>query len=176
VKARLDSRVAAALDLPTLVSLVIGEFFRTRYQLDRGKSPVALRMPPEISDLQVYATRLRSELDAFVGRKAHHRIKVLSSTNGISVSITLARNGDSSAPEVRIAEGQEAATLKALLDAAEKKFSQWVYVKRSVKLFDGNTVHLVKPARRLEWTESQALLDADDFIAEVIENRTRQKE
>ena len=78
-------------------------------------------------------------------------------------------------PEVRVAEGKEAATVKSLLEAAETKFSQWVYVKRSIRLEDGDTVHLIKPPRRLEWTETNALLDADDFIAETIEERSRRK-
>jgi hypothetical protein len=60
-----------------------------------------------------------------------------------------------------------------ILRAAEQKFAQWVYVRRSVRVFAGSKVHLCKPARRLEWTESQALLDAADVIAEVAEARSR---
>jgi len=123
--------------------------------------------------LTSYASRLCSELDAFLGGKAHHQIRVLYSLKGISVSITLTQQGNSIAPEVRSANGSEETILDSLLKAAETKFSQWVYVKRSIRIFDGDTIHLIKPPRRLEWTETQALLDADDLIAEIIEERAR---
>jgi hypothetical protein len=57
------------------------------------------------------------------------------------------------------------------LNAASQQYGQWVYVQRSVRVFSGNTIHLCKPARRLEWTETQALLDCADIIAEVAESR-----
>jgi hypothetical protein len=123
--------------------------------------------------MNVYAVRLRTELDSFLGEKAHHQIKVLHSTKGISVSVTLTRQREVIPPEVKAAEGRDAAILEKLLEAAETQFSQWVYVKRSVRIFDGNTIHLIKPPRRIEWTETQALLDADDFISETIEERNR---
>jgi hypothetical protein len=40
-------------------------------------------------------------------------------------------------------------------------------VKRSVRLLEGDTIHLIKPPRRIEWTEARASLDADDIIAEI---------
>lgn len=175
VKTFLDRRVAAVLGLPASVSLIVSEFFRVRYQLNKGKNPPFLRVSPDEPELKAYASRLRSELDGFLGGKAHHQIKVLHSPKGIGVSVTLTKQREIITPEVRVAEDREAATLKSLLEAAETKFSQWVYVKRSIRLDDGETIHLIKPPRRLEWTETQALLDADDFIAETIEERSRRK-
>jgi len=77
--------------------------------------------------------------------------------------------------QVNRAEGVESETLDALLRAAEEQFSQWVYVKRSIRIFDGDTIHLIKPPRSLEWTETHAMMDADDIISEVLEARQRKK-
>ena len=173
-KALLDIRVAAVLGIPESVSLVVSEFFRVRFQLNEGKNPPSLRVCPDDAEMMAYAVRLRAELDAFLGGKARHQIQVLHSLKGISVSITLTQQDTAIAPEIRPAEDNEASALDALLSSAEAQFSQWVYVKRSVRLFDGDTIHLIKPPRLLEWTETQALLDADDIIAEVIE-RTRRE-
>lgn len=173
VREFLDRQVADALGLSTSLSLVVGEFFRVRYQLNQGKSPPLLRAAPDEAEMMAYAKRLCVELDAFLCGKAHHRIAVRYSLRGICVSICLTKQREASEPNVCAAVGREAVTLEALLKAAEKKFSQWVYVARSVRLFDGDTIHLIKPPRRLEWTETQALLDADDIIAEAIEERSR---
>jgi hypothetical protein len=175
VKALLDVRVAAALGLPDSVALVVGEFFRVRYQLNKGKSPANLRHQPDSDELAVYALRLKTELDSYIAGKAHHRIVVLHSARGICASVTLTKDKQPIDPQVKSADGPEAKTLDALLRSAEKQFSQWVYVKRSVRIFDGDTIHLIKPPRRLEWTQTQAMLDADDIIAEVLEERQRRK-
>lgn len=175
VKALLDVRVAAALGLPDSVALVVGEFFRVRYQLNKGKSPANLRHQPDNDELAVYAFRLKTELDSYLAGKAHHRIVVLHSARGICASVTLTKDKQPIDPQVKSADGPEAKTLDALLRSAEKQFSQWVYVKRSVRIFDGDTINLIKPPRRLEWTQTQAMLDADDIIAEVLEERQRRK-
>lgn len=175
VKALLDVRVAAALGLPDSVALVVGEFFQVRYQLNKGKSPANLRHQPDEDELAVYASRLKTELDSYLAGKAHHRVVVLHSARGICASVTLTKDKQPIDPQVKSADGPEAKTLDALLRSAEKQFSQWVYVKRSVRIFDGDTIHLIKPPRLLEWTQTQAMLDADDIIAEVLEERQRRK-
>ncbi|HSN86937.1 MAG TPA: hypothetical protein VL025_09275, partial [Thermoanaerobaculia bacterium] len=119
-----------------------------------------------------YASRLRTELDTFLGGAGRHQVTVLSSPHGTGTSVTLTGPGPEIEPHVRPAVAHEDALLHSLLKAAEQRFSQWIYVKRSVRIFDGNTIYLLKPPRRLEWTETQALLDADDIIAEVLEART----
>jgi hypothetical protein len=74
---------------------------------------------------------------------------------------------------VRIAGADEQKHVHDILRAAEQKYGQWIYVRRSVRVFAGSKIYLCKPARRLEWTESQALLDAGDIIAEVAEVRSQ---
>ena len=119
--------------------------------------------------MHAYAFRLKKELDAFLGGVGYHKITVLHSRQGVSVSIALVQLYSEASLEVRLAVGSEGEALRSLLQSAESKFSQWTYVKRSLRIFAGDTIHLIKPPRRLEWTETQALLDADDIIAEVIE-------
>jgi hypothetical protein len=74
---------------------------------------------------------------------------------------------------VKKVSGDEAKDIVNILGAAAREFSQWVYVRRSVRIFAGDIIYLCKPNRRLEWTQTQALLDAADIIAEVTEARGR---
>lgn len=91
VRALLDKRVAAALGLSQSVAMVVGEFFRVRYQLNKGKSPARLRVQPDEPELLAYANRLRSELDAYIAEKNYHRIVVSHSFRGICASVTLTK-------------------------------------------------------------------------------------
>ena len=49
-----------------------------------------------------------------------------------------------------------------------QQFSQWVYIQRGLRIFDGSKVHIYKVPRLTNWTRTQALNDADDLIAEVL--------
>ena len=61
------------------------------------------------------------------------------------------------------------ASAKAVLEAVEEQHSQWAYVQRSVRFFDGPYVHIIKTARLLDWTRTQAVQDAADLISEVLD-------
>jgi hypothetical protein len=42
-----------------------------------------------------------------------------------------------------------------------------LYMRRHVRIYDGNQVSLVRPSERRFWTHSQARADADAFLAEL---------
>lgn len=172
VRDLLDDRVASLLRIPESIALVVDDFFQTRYKLNEGKVPKSLLGPPQKSEMAAYGLRLRNELDTFLGGRGRHQVEVLFSAAGVAVSITLTQAGPAIEPTVRAAGLEEREELESLLRAAENKINQWVYVQRSVRLFAGDTIHLIKPLRRLEWTEAQALLDAGDVITEVLEARS----
>jgi len=171
---RLDEEVATILKIPGNVMLLAREFSEYRLPLVKGKAPQILTKSPRENQLAAYARRLKTELDGFLERKTRrHRVTVLNAPAGVVATIELAANGSAKA-EVRTAAPSEQEQVHAILNAAEQEFSQWMYVRRSVRVFAGNKIHLCKPARRLEWTETQALLDAADIIAEVAEARGRE--
>jgi hypothetical protein len=169
---RLDESVAAVLRIPSTMMLIAREFCEYRLPLVKGKAPQLLSKKPDEKQLLAYARRLKEELDTFLERRSRrHRVVVLSSSIGIVVSIELAENG--SKADVRNATQHEVNDVRTILDMAEQQFSQWVYIRRSVRVFAGSRIHICKPARRLEWTETQAILDAADVVAEVAEVRSR---
>lgn len=170
---RLDRAVADATGLPASVMDTATDFALNRMDFNKGVVPPSAKLPPIEADLRAYAARLAGELDAFVARKARHRITILHSSAGVCASVEITRARASIEPVIRDATGADSATLRKLLAAAEQQFSQWVYVKRSVRIMDDatETLHLIKPPRRCEWTEGRALLDAGDVIAEIATRR-----
>lgn len=168
IQSQLDKRVANTFGIPQSVTSIVREFFQVRFQLNQGKNPKRLRESPNENELTTYALRLRHELDGFLGGRSHHAVAILHSPHGINVSIRIAQSAAPFEPSVKHATGADAHLLEDFLRAAEQQFSQWMYVKRSVRIFAGDTIHLLKPPRRIEWTETQAMIDAGDVIAEVL--------
>lgn len=173
VKAALTMGVARVLRIPASLTLVVREFFEVRYRLNKSRSPADLRSEAKAEQLESYARRLRDTLDEFLDGQGRHRLRVLHGSAGAAVSVTISRhNAHPYDIDVRRATGADLDALRLLLSTAEERFSQWAYVRKSVRIFDGDTIHLIKPPRRLEWTVTQALLDADDLIAEVVAHRS----
>ena len=46
--------------------------------------------------------------------------------------------------------------------------SQWMYFTRCLQIHEGRKTYIFKPRQRLYWLKSQALAEADDFIAEKL--------
>ncbi len=173
---RLDEGVARILKLPAQAMLVAREFVRYRLPLVKGKFPRSVSQVPDLPQLNAYAHRLKSELDSFLeaaGRR--HDVVVTDAPSGIVATIELLRKGLPGTATARASHGKEEEEVRDVLETAARRFSQWIYVRRSVRVFAGNKIELCKPARRLEWTETQALLDAADIIAEVAEERGRRQ-
>ena len=45
---------------------------------------------------------------------------------------------------------------------------QWLYFERNLRVYEGRKTYLFKPMQRFHWTESQALTDASEIIAETL--------
>lgn len=169
---RLDQGVASILSIPAQLMLLAREFSEFRLPLVKGKAPKDLTRAPGKWQLGKYASRLKLELDGFMENKARrHGVTVLNSPDGIVATVELKGVGGSAIATAREAGPSERSEVREILSAAEQQYGQWVYVRRSVRVFNGRRIHICKPARRLEWTETQALLDAADVIAEVADSR-----
>lgn len=46
--------------------------------------------------------------------------------------------------------------------------SQWVYFNRNLRVYRGHQTYLFKPLQRFQWTESAAMIDAGELIAETL--------
>ncbi len=66
------------------------------------------------------------------------------------------------------ADHPAARSLKTIRDRLRKRHSQWVYFDRALKVYDRGVLYQFKPMQRLHWTRRQAVLDADDIIAETL--------
>jgi hypothetical protein len=169
----LDEGVGKILSIPSQLMVIARELKEFRLPLTKGKAPRELTLPPSKQDLQKYASRLKGELDGFLSRRPRrHEVTVLISGAGILACVELVDGGSRvTRATVRNASDVDSAQVRDLLLAAQQEYGQWVYVRRSVRVFSGRKIYLCKPSRRMEWTETRAFLDAADIISEVAEIR-----
>ena len=165
---RVDAAVAEVLSIPDQIKLLSREFLEFKFPALQGRTPAELTRRPDEGQLRRYAVRLKAELDGFVQRRARrHGVAVTHSPEGIVASVEITDDTGSANVTVRRATTSSQDFVRSILRAAQQEYGQWVYVSRSVRVFSGRTIHICKAARRIEWTETQALLDAADIVAEV---------
>ena len=114
---------------------------------------------------------LRDELDSFVGESSptRHRVDVLSGEDSGVVSIDLITDETSHLP-VRVLESSLAGAtqLSQARSALLEHRGQWLYFNRNLRIYDGPRTYILKPLQRLHWTQTHAIDDAREIIADAL--------
>ncbi len=159
-----DEEVNAVLKIPESLNMLAREFMQVRYQLSKGKLGDTAIKPPTADQLKEYGDQLRSQIDDFTRR--HHRITIQAGQEAVIATMEVTSEPHTLRVEVSHKPNLVA---KDILRAVKEQHSQWAYVQRSVRVFDGPRVHIIKAARLLDWTRTQAVQDAGDLISEVLD-------
>jgi hypothetical protein len=172
----LDEGIKGILLIPDNLSILADDFMRVRLSLNHGNIREASQPPPE-GDLYAYGELLRNELDGFTKGHAHHKISLYHSQDSLvicSIEVTGART------PLKVTVERPGVDLGTVLpeinQLLSQQFSQWVYVKRGLRIFDGLRFYICKAPRLIDWTRTQALNDSDDLISEVLASRNRERE
>ncbi len=165
----LDEQIAKTLNIPVSINSLASEFNRIRLSLiENGTSSEATRRPSK-EDLLAYAQQLQIELDGFITtRTTHHQVTIDRSSEMIVSTVELKPSQDKLPVVVDEETSKDRGLFARLRNELNKNFSQWVYVQRSLRIFEGSVVHIYKEPRLINWTKTQALNDADDIIAEAL--------
>jgi hypothetical protein len=165
----LNCKAFKLLALRSNERLLIQDFVHLHLQLNKGKVTHDTMRAPTQGELQSYLVVLRDNLDAFLStsRGLHHKIEAVTGRESAFLSIALERTAEPVPPRTVETGDETAVTLLKLRDRLRQKHSQWLYFDRSLKIYDRRALYQFKPMQRLHWTRRQAVLDADEIIAEA---------
>lgn len=171
----LNREVNDLLGLSQAERHLIHDLVHVRLELIESKVGEPATRQPNPSELAQYGQVLRDELDGFFGEsgRGRHQIAVLAAEQAGLVEVRFRKPSKAPAP-VELLQGspQAAARLAELRDHLRRRHSQWLYFERDLRIYEGSglrrRVILAKPLQRFHFTASQALLDADEIIADLI--------
>ena len=171
-QAYLDEQVIRILQVPENITTLVTEFLQLRSKLVGGGTREAVQKAqqrPDQEALQAYAQQLTNDLDGFLDSdKTHHRVTVERSPDLFCCTVEFVRSDHAFTPVVKEASSQNGHIFTRISHELKEKFSQWVYVKRGLKIFGPSSVSLYKVPQLINWTRTQAMNDADDMIAEIL--------
>ncbi|HMD54009.1 MAG TPA: hypothetical protein VKJ65_05635 [Phycisphaerae bacterium] len=98
-----------------------------------------------------------------------HRITAVHDERSAMVEIDFTRD-HAAAREIKVLDA-DAPTAEKLNRAQKqllKEHAQWVYFNRNLRVYRGYQTYIFKPLQRFHWTESVAMMDASQIIAETL--------
>jgi hypothetical protein len=167
----IDETIFDIFNIPDDIRLLVTDFVQVRLSLDKPSALNAVTREPSEQELLDYARELRDELDSFAAGHAHHGITMTYSADLIECIIEMT-NSDTpvviDTHSIRSGDLTSSLVLADLGESLTEQISQWAYVQRGLRLFDGPRIHLYKSPRLIDWTRTQAMNDAGDVIEEVL--------
>lgn len=170
--AELNNRVFKLLGVRTTDRWLVEDFVNLHLELNKGKVTREAQRRPTPDEQQEYLVALRDVLDAFLSRERplRHRIELLADRDSAMLSVAAVKSNTAISPKIHDASESASKDLATIRDRLRSKHSQWVYFDRALKIYDAKrgTLFQFKPLQRLHWTRRQAVLDADEIIAETL--------
>ena len=168
----LNKAVYNLLGISKSKQFLINDFLQTRMKLNDGAIAREAVKPATKSEMMAYATIMQNELDSFLDEADRHRIKVYYSDDSAIIKILHLKKSDAGQHEIIKFDARTQAEFNKLGKQLPKEQGQWIYFNRGFKNFEvegrGRTTYIFKPRQRLYWLKSQALIDADEFIADKL--------
>jgi len=167
----LNDLVYEALDLNRRERALVDDLVNVRLELRDGMLGEPATGQPGRAQIRSYARSLKRELDAFVADELPKRHEVAVVWDRLSGMIAVDLTPDlHAARTITVAEAGEAAAeeLEKTRRRLRTERAQWVYFDRNLRIYEGTRTFIFKPMQRFHWTESQAMFDAAEIIAETL--------
>lgn len=171
-QSRIDAEVQDAFAVAEDLSLLVQEFVSKRLLLDQPSAYDEVMRQPTKLELLEYSRELRDRLDSFLTNHKHHRVTVNYSNELVECVVEMTNSSKTIAIDEFSVRNSTLSNRKLLADLnriLRNSISQWVYIQRSLRLYDGPKVYLYKQPRTIDWTRAQAIDDAGDIIGQAIE-------
>lgn len=171
----LNEMTADALGLTKEERRLVSDLVQVRYALNDGKRGEAAMRVPKPKELTAYAKALKDELDDFAGDFAgrSHKVTVVTDEESGSAMLEIDFTTDHEAARKPVVMDATDAEAKSLRRAKTKMLDdeeawQWTYFNRNLRIFKGRKTYVFKPLHYFHWTQSSALTDASQIIAETL--------
>ena len=167
---QLNDMVSDTLGLTERERALVSDFVNVRLDLNDGRVGRRATQNPSLDEIKQYARRLRRELDEFVGADSgyRHAVNIVFDQETGMICVDFVESSRPIPISAASADQPTARTLKATRDELQEEIGQWVYFNRDLRIHDGMKTYLFKPMQRFHWTESRAMVDAGEIIAETV--------
>ncbi|MDP8219565.1 MAG: N-6 DNA methylase, partial [Candidatus Theseobacter exili] len=169
---QMNKKVYKLLSISKKQRWLIEDMLDVRKKLNDGKiAKEAIELASE-EEIDEFANIFQEELDLFLdhsGKRKVHKVKVLYTRNSAVIIVDHLMQSTTTKPKVfEVNDSKTRRELNTLQEKLTETKSQWMYFTRCLRIYEDRKTYIFKPRQRLYWLKSQALAEADDFIAEKL--------
>ena len=169
---QMNGKVYNLLGISKKQRWLIEDMLDVRMKLNDGKiAHEAIKAATE-KEITYFANIFQEELDLFLdhtGKRRVHKVKILYADSTAVMIVDHLNRSKSTRPEVvKVQDDRTRRELDKLQGKLTETRRQWMYFTRCLQIPEGRRTYIFKPRQRLYWLKSQALAEADDFIAEKL--------
>ena len=168
LRAKINEKINQLLEIPDELAIIVEEFVRVRLNADATAQIADTIRSPFPLELENYATRLRDYLDSFVTDGSHFQLKITAGPQLIECYLQMTRQQSPIPVQIETSSLESTSALDELSIALRQQINQWAYVQRGLRLFNEPDIYIYKAPRLVNWTQTQAMNDAADIIAQVL--------
>ena len=172
LKKQLDEAVFDLYGLDEMERILVEDMVNMTINLYmvREESPVIKR--PKSDELVQYAQSLMSVIKPFL-QTLNQRTIVADVLDVGNAPLQVVKFSLVSTPGreeiIRVLPVQELETvLKSIAEQLSEEIADRIYTRRNLRIYVGEDIYIVKPAKRIHWTRSAGLNDADLILSEQL--------
>ncbi|MBA7654024.1 hypothetical protein ES703_61891 [subsurface metagenome] len=169
---QMNDKVYKLLGISKKQQWLIEDMLGVRMKLNDGKKAKEAVDPASKEEIADFAHIFQEELDLFLdhsGKRKVHKVKVLYADTSAVIIVDHLVHSMATKPEVvKVQDNRTRRELDKLQGKLTETRSQWMYFTRCLQIHEARRTYIFKPRQRLSWLKSQALAEADDFIAEKL--------
>jgi type I restriction-modification system DNA methylase subunit len=163
-----NKRINKILGLRNAELLLISDFLEYKIRAIDGMIDQRLIRSCDADWLKSYSETLEKSMNNFFDENdgIRHRVVVLDeqtlpNNNMRGIRIDSFRDNEKVTPsQIKLPEN--------IKDILRYEYSQWLYFQRELRYYDKRSIFLFKPNEKLHWLRSQALIDSDNIIGEIL--------
>jgi hypothetical protein len=162
-----NEHINRALGLRISEVILISDFLEYKLKLIDNANNKELIDSCNNKELDGYSKTLEESMNNFFDKEdgIYHRVVVLDEKtlpdNMRGIRIDSFKDNENRTPtQIKLPEN--------IRDILLRKHSQWIYFQRELRYYEKRSIFLFKPNEKLHWLRSQALIDADNIIGEIL--------
>ncbi|NLB82278.1 MAG: SAM-dependent DNA methyltransferase, partial [Clostridiaceae bacterium] len=169
---RMNETVCRLLGITKKQHWLIEDMLNVRIKLNEGKIAKEAIKPASRTEIFDFTNIFQGELDLFLdhtGTKKVHKISVFYTERSAVLIVEHLACSKPTTPEViEVKDNKTRQEFDNLQNKLTSQKSQWIYFTRCLRIPEKRRTYIFKPRQRLYWLKSQALVEADEFIAEKV--------
>lgn len=175
VEQRIEATIWDALKFSKIEKILIEDFLTFTLDAFQNKQKSIAYHPNRLDENKLYAKYFCQTINEFLDYddeiKAWATVFDISAKIPLNVIVLYLNNSKKANAIIELPEREIGQILKSMEQHSYKEFSESIYYRRFFRYYNDDKIYIIKPNEKRFWSRSMAINDADEIIAETLNQK-----